>query len=164
MVPYLEGLAPDVMPDEGNDAVAAVSLAAGLLDGQDAPGAVLLVTDGLDPADAAALRQEGIPPLAVLAMLPDGARDRGLDVLGSIPVVSVTPDDSDVRTLDRTLNAAYRRAMAGGAADAAVVPPWLDHALGRGRGARRLGRARSGPGGRDRGPLPDARPAGPHGL
>jgi len=111
MVPYLEGLAPDVMPEEGNDAVAAVSLAAGLLDGQDAPGAVLLVTDGLDPADADALRQEGMPPLAVLAMLPDGARDRGLDVLGSIPVVSVTPDDSDVRTLDRTLNAAYRRAM-----------------------------------------------------
>ncbi|MGX1099879.1 VWA domain-containing protein [Amorphus sp. MBR-141] len=111
MVPYLEGLSPDVMPEDGNDAVAAVSLAAELLAGQDAPGAVLLVADALDPADAAALQQEGMPPIAVLAMLPDGVRDRGFDALGSIPVVAVTPDDGDVRSLDRTLDAAYRRAM-----------------------------------------------------
>lgn len=111
MVPYLEGLSPEVMPEEGNDAVAAVRLAADLLAGQEAPGAVLLVADALDPADAQTLQEAGMPPLAVLAMLPDGARDRGFDALGGVPVVAVTPDGADVRALDRTLNAAYRRAM-----------------------------------------------------
>ena len=110
VVPYLEGLAPGVMPRDGADAAAAVSLATDLLAAGDAPGAVLLVADGLDPADVAAVEADGAPPLAVLSMLPDGTRDRGFDAL-SAAVVSVAPDNADVRSLDRTLNAAFRQAM-----------------------------------------------------
>jgi Ca-activated chloride channel family protein len=111
VVPYLEGLSPDVMPQEGANAAIAFALATELLATESAPGAVLLVADGLDPADAGALTAPGAPPLAVLAMLPDGTRDRGLDMVAGTPVVPVTPDDGDVRALDRTLNAAYRQAM-----------------------------------------------------
>ncbi|WP_108663627.1 VWA domain-containing protein [Acuticoccus kandeliae] len=108
MVPYLEGLDPAVMPQEGNRAAAALTLATGILAGEDGPGGILFVTDGIDPADVAAL--DGAPALAALAMLPEGVADRGLDTL-SAPVIRVSPDGSDVARIDRTLNAAYREAM-----------------------------------------------------
>ena len=111
MVPYLEGLAADVMPREGANAAAAFDLAASLVAAENRPGAVLLVADGVDPSDAAALGTDGAPPLAVLAMLPAGTRDRGMDALSGATVVPVTPDGRDVATLDRALNAAFRQAM-----------------------------------------------------
>ncbi|WP_424931953.1 VWA domain-containing protein [Amaricoccus macauensis] len=109
IVPYLEGLSPDVMPREGAQAGRALSLAQSLLSAEDAPGAILFVTDALDPADAEALNGAE-RPLSVLAMLPDGTNDRRLDAL-SAQVLRVTPDDGDVRRLDRLLNAAYRQAL-----------------------------------------------------
>jgi Ca-activated chloride channel homolog len=120
MTPYLEGLTPDVMPVEGQRAADALALAADLLAGEDTPGGVLFVADGLDPADAAALDAAEAPAVAVLAMLPEGTRDRGLDQL-SAPVVPVTPDDGDIRRIDRALNAAYRQAMLDNADQ-----PWQD--------------------------------------
>jgi len=111
VLPYLEGLATEVMPVEGDNAAAAFAVAEDLLAAEAAPGAVLLVADGLDPADVEALTADGAPPLAALAMLPDGTRDRGLDALTAAPVVAVTPDDGDVRALDRALNTAYRQAL-----------------------------------------------------
>ena len=111
MTPYLEGLAPDVMPQDGANAATAFALASELLAGEDAPGGVLLIADGLDPADARALEADGAPDLAVLSILPAGTRDRGLDGLSRARVVPVAPDDSDVRIIDQALNAAYRQAM-----------------------------------------------------
>lgn len=110
MVPYLEGLTPDVMPDEGARAANALGVAAEFLAQETSPGGVLFVADALDPADAAALQAPHAPAVAVLSMLPEGVGDRGFDLLPA-GVVPVTPDDADVRQIDRTLNAAYRRAM-----------------------------------------------------
>lgn len=110
MQPYLEGLTPDVMPKEGDRAADALALAETLLAGEAAGGGVLFVTDALDPADVAALDGAAAPTVAVLAVLPEGTDDRGLDQL-AIPVVRVTADGADIATLDRTIDAAYRRAM-----------------------------------------------------
>ncbi len=121
MAPYLEGLTPEVMPESGERAADALDLAAELLAQEHAPGGVLFVADGLDPADAAALDGATATAVAVLAMLPEGGRDRGLDLLAKAQVVPVTPDDGDVRRIDRTLAAAYRQAMLENTAQ-----PWLD--------------------------------------
>lgn len=121
MRPYLEGLSPEVMPVEGNAATDALALAEALLAEEDAPGGILLVTDMIDPADTAAFDATSAA-LAVLAMLPEGRRDRGLDAL-SAQVVQVTPDGGDIRKIDGFLNAAFRRAMLEDAEQ-----PWDDRA------------------------------------
>lgn len=121
MVPYLEGLVPEVMPEDGQRAADALALATELLAQEQAPGGVLFVADALDPADAAALDGAQASSVAVLAMLPESTRDRGLDQLAQAQVVPVTPDGSDIRRIDRTLAAAYRQAMLDNADQ-----PWLD--------------------------------------
>jgi Ca-activated chloride channel family protein len=114
VLPYLEGLAPEVMPEEGQDAGTALALASDLLAREDGAGAVLFVTDGLDPADAPIL--DGVAgdgaalDVTVLALLPEGGGDRGLDALSAAPVIAVTPDGSDVARIDRMLDAAQARA------------------------------------------------------
>merc|ERR1711960_14392 len=55
MVPYLEGLSPEVMPREGAVAGEALALAQAMLSEEGAPGGVLFVTDSIDPADVATL-------------------------------------------------------------------------------------------------------------
>lgn len=118
ILPYLEGLSPKVMPKDGDNVADAIALAQSLIDGEGG-GAVLLVADGLDPADVPAI--EAAPmPVAVLAVLPGGTRDRGIDALGG-RAVSVEPDDKDIRRLDRELNAAYRRNLLENSDE-----PWLD--------------------------------------
>jgi Ca-activated chloride channel family protein len=119
MLPYLQGLKPDVMPVEGAVAAEALALAEALLAQEAVPGGVLVVADALDPADVEML-DAAAAPLAVLAMLPEGTRDRGLDALAAT-VVPVTPDDADIRRIDGLLNAAYRQAMLED-----TDQPWLD--------------------------------------
>jgi Ca-activated chloride channel homolog len=80
---------------------------------------VLVVVDGLDPADVPSI-DGSAAPLSVLALLPEGARDRGLDA-SSAKLVPVTADDRDIRRLDRLLNAAYRQALLENAEQ-----PWQD--------------------------------------
>lgn len=120
MTPYLADLSPEVMPREGDRAGAALALAEALLADEDAPGGILFVADGLDPADVAAL-DNSIHPIAVLEMLPDGARDRGLDQIGDATVIAATPDAADISRIDGMLNAAYRQAMLEN-----TEQPWLD--------------------------------------
>jgi Ca-activated chloride channel family protein len=120
MLPYLEGLGPEVMPEEGDRAAIALALATDLLAQEAGPGGVLFVADALDPADAAAL-SEVANRVAVLAMLPEGRADRGMDALAGVPVIQVTPDSSDVARLDRMLTAAQARA-----ALAESDQPWQD--------------------------------------
>ncbi len=109
MVPYLEGLSPDIMPQEGDRAADALAMAGTFLSREDMPGATLFVTDMLDPADAEALNTEG-GAIAVLTMLPEGTDDPGIDRFTG-PVYRATPDDSDLRQIDRMLAAAYRQAL-----------------------------------------------------
>jgi len=109
VLPYLEGLSPDVMPLEGNRAAEALALATELLARETGPGGVLFVADGLDPADTAALTAFA-DRLAVLAVLPVGQGDRGFDALSLAPVVPLSADASDVARIDRMLTAALIRA------------------------------------------------------
>jgi Ca-activated chloride channel family protein len=111
MLPYLEGLSTQIMPQEGANAAAAMQVATDILAAQDAPGGVLFVTDGLDASDVSAVLPTPEISVAFLSMLPEGLGDRGLDAISDAPVVPVTPDDADIRQLDRLLNAAYRRAL-----------------------------------------------------
>lgn len=122
MVPYLEGLAPDIMPVEGSNASDALAIAEDYLAREETPGGVLFVADSIDPADVAALDATSAS-VAVLTMLPDGAEDRGINQM-SAPTIGVSPDDSDVRAVDKLLDAAYRQALLED-----TDQPWLDRGL-----------------------------------
>lgn len=111
MVPYLEGLSPEVMPAEGADALAALALAEALLEAEGTPGGILFVLDELDPGLAAGMAPEGSQALIFHQMLPDGTRDRGLDALRAGLVIAQTADGNDLVRIDRVLNAAYRAAL-----------------------------------------------------
>ena len=111
LLPYLEGLEIDVMPDEGNATGAALDLAAAIMAKETAPGGILFVTDDIAGPDVAALNAFQEASLAVLAPLPEGTGSAGIDALG-IPVRQVTVDDTDINQLNRLLNTAYRRALA----------------------------------------------------
>jgi Ca-activated chloride channel family protein len=111
MLPYLEGISTDLMPQEGSNAGAAFRIAQDILASQDQPGGVLFILDSLETPGVDVAPQSDQVSTAFLSMLPDGVRDRGLDQITDAPVVSVTADGSDVRQLDRILNAAYRRAL-----------------------------------------------------
>ena len=111
MVPYLEGLSAEVMPQEGANAQAAHALALDMLDAEDAPGGILFLLDDLDVQDASVVVQGAGNAVVFHQMLPDGQRSRGLDAVEGAPVIAVTPDNADVRQIDRTLNAAYRAAL-----------------------------------------------------
>lgn len=109
--PYLEGLEPDVMPDKGNNAGLALEMAKAVMAREAAAGGILFITDAIDSTDIAALNAEDQASLGLLAMLPQGTGDAGIDKL-SMTVTPLTTGDADVSALDRQLNAAYRRAMA----------------------------------------------------
>lgn len=111
MRPYLEGLTTEIMPSEGDNAAAAFEIAKEMLAQEATPGAVLFVLDGLNPTDTSLIAPTDQVSLAFLSMLPAGQLDQGLDALNGATVVSVEPDGSDIRQLDRVLNAAFRRAM-----------------------------------------------------
>mgnify|MGYP000262012375 CR=1 FL=1 len=110
--PYLEGLDPEIMPKDGADAFAAFETAAALLKKEQTSGAVLFVLDEIGSQDVQTLNAADDPGVAIgaLEMLPEGAANGELSGLDFIHV-RVTPDDADLRTLDRTLNADYRRAL-----------------------------------------------------
>lgn len=120
MLPYLEGLTPEVMPRPGDDPGAALALALEIMAGEPAPGGVLFVTDGIASAGVAPLNAATGASLAVLALLPEGRQDPGLAAL-EVPLVPVRADAGDIRQLERGLNAAYRRALA-----AEGDQPWED--------------------------------------
>lgn len=120
MLPYLTGLAPEIMPKPGNRAADAVQMAQELLPQENMSGAVLLVTDTLDPADIAVMEAAGV---IVLAMLPDPQADRGIAGLSDQKVISVTPDGGDVAQIDRMLDAAYAKSLLEN-----EQQPWLDRA------------------------------------
>lgn len=111
MMPYLEGLDPMIMPSEGADIGAALDIAQTLLAAEQTPGAILLVLDNLDPREAQTLAATPKSAMSILAMLPAGHADRGVDQVTGIPVVRVSADNSDIARIDRLLNIDYRRAL-----------------------------------------------------
>ena len=121
MTPYLEGLTPEIMPQEGANVFAALDMAATLLQTESAAGGILVVLDDLDMQDAGRVAQTGVPSTVFYQILPDGTRSRGLDSVEGAPVVDLTADDADLRRIDRTLNAAYRAALLE-----TSTQPWQD--------------------------------------
>ena len=121
MVPYLEGLTPEVMPEEGANAQDALALALDLLETEGSPGGILFLLDDLDAQDAASMGNTGAHTLVFQQFLPPGERSRGLDALQGPAVIPVTADDADLRQIDRRLNAGYRAALLETSSQ-----PWAD--------------------------------------
>ena len=114
--PLLEGLNPQVMPKNGADAGAALTLAQEVLQGAETAGAILFVLDDLDPADIAAFNAETDPPrppLVFLLALPEGGEVAQLERIDNATVVPLTADDTDVTRIERRVRAAYAAALAG---------------------------------------------------
>jgi len=113
--PFLEGLSPDVMPEKGQDATAALGLARAVLSAEQVPGAILFVLDDLDRADLPAFERhaaEGGPRIVFLSVGGAGAMTDDLARIPGAAVVRVTPDGSDVDEIDRKVASAYRDALA----------------------------------------------------
>ncbi|WP_223162352.1 VWA domain-containing protein [Salinicola halimionae] len=109
--PYLEGLNPDVMPNEGDVSAKAFSMAETLLEDQTVAGTILFVSDGLSATNRPAF-QAGEPnnTLVFLTLLPEGQPTPEIDGLDA-QQVSVSADDSDIESLERTLASAYQQAL-----------------------------------------------------
>jgi len=113
--PFIEGLLPEVMPEDGRNATAALALARDALRDEPVPGAILIVLDELDSADIPAFTQHaeegGVGVVFLLIAGSDDARARLERVPGSA-LVTLTPDASDVRRIERRVASAYRSALA----------------------------------------------------
>jgi Ca-activated chloride channel homolog len=74
--PFLQALAPDLMPSDGEDFAAVAPLLDTIAGAASAPLSVLLVTDGLPPSGAAALarlhRERGVGFVVLAVGSPDG--------------------------------------------------------------------------------------------
>ena len=99
------------MPKPGSNATQAMSIAKEILTTQNTPGGVLFILDGVETSDLNIFSQTPTASIALLSMLPEKANDQGLKQIRDSAVVAVTPDDQDIQQLDRSLNAAYRRAL-----------------------------------------------------
>jgi len=99
-------LAPEVMPKEGDVAAAALELADTMIARSRSRGWILWIADAVDGGQTAALQKrqasEVSAPVTVFALCGMGPERDSLlraSSLLSLPVVSVTPDDGDVRKL-----------------------------------------------------------------
>lgn len=110
--PFLEGLSPDVMPKEGQDATAALALAVEALSTEAVPGAILFVIDGLDPGDVPAFEDQaaqGGPQVVFLKVGSDV--DADVDAISGARTVDLTVDESDIVMIGRLVASAYNEAM-----------------------------------------------------
>lgn len=114
--PFTDGLTPEVMPKDGQNAGAALALAKDMLAREDSPGAILFVLDDLEPADATALSNQLSTDTSVqillLAMSRDEASAKNLQDRSGATAILVSADDSDVASLNRQIEAAYRASLA----------------------------------------------------
>jgi Ca-activated chloride channel family protein len=111
----LEALSPEVMPQEGDNATAALEMARGELAKSETPGAILFVLDELNAADAAAFdaEEEDAAPVIVLVAAPEGAPTGALDGLQGVEVIRLTADDTDLNQIEQAAASAYRAALLG---------------------------------------------------
>ncbi|WP_420411565.1 VWA domain-containing protein [Roseibium sp.] len=113
--PFLEGLEPRVMPNEGEAAREALAMATAILADQAAPGATLFLLDRITDADLPAFKthvaEGGAPVLFWLANRDPGAADKLKQITGTT-VVELTVDRTDVATVHRQIKSAYEAALA----------------------------------------------------
>lgn len=110
---YLSGLSPDIMPKEGDRADLALALARDELARSETPGAILFVLDDLNPANLTAFNDapDDRPPVIFFVVAGQGAQLPQLDDVANASVVQVTPDDADLRQIERRVVSAYRAAL-----------------------------------------------------
>ncbi|MGI9501209.1 MAG: VWA domain-containing protein [Geminicoccaceae bacterium] len=114
--PFVEGLSPDVMPEKGQNATAALELARAVLSTEEVPGAILFVLDDLDPSDLAAFAdyaaREDATPVVFLTIVGAGAAIDDHSNTAGAAQVRATPDGADVAEIERLVASAYRDALA----------------------------------------------------
>jgi Ca-activated chloride channel homolog len=104
--PYLAALAPGLMPQDGKNTAAAISLATRSLATEPVPGTVLLVADDLG-GDPSALRQAaGGNNLLMLGMWPPSG-----GTVSSLNAVPVSIDGADIRALERRIETRFQAAQ-----------------------------------------------------
>src|SRR5262245_11513776 len=101
--PFLAALAPGLMPVQGNNAAAAVALAASVMSTESVAGTVLIVADAIDDA-AAVQRAAGRNGVLMLGVT---AADQG----GLSNTVRVSVDDADIRAIERRIETSYQSAQ-----------------------------------------------------
>lgn len=110
---YLSGLAPGVMPAEGDRADAALVLATAELARSETPGAIVFVLDDLNPANVAALNEDAAARAPVIFFVVTGQQGDipQLSDIENASVIRVTPDDADLERIERLILSAYRDAL-----------------------------------------------------
>ena len=97
---YLDALSPAVMPQDGNDPVAALAEALRQLDRQDGAGTVVLVTGRIPAGLGEAFGHAAASSRHAVLVLPPGAVAEGaLDGARGATVVPATPDTADVQAV-----------------------------------------------------------------
>jgi len=110
--PFLEALAPGLMPVQGKQVTAALQLAATVLATEAVAGTILIIADGLGGADAAAIKQAaGRNSVQVLGVAPPGVFKAAAAAPRS-QLVQVTADDADIHALERRIETRFQAAQA----------------------------------------------------
>jgi Ca-activated chloride channel family protein len=107
--PFLAALTPALMPADGKNVTAAVTLAAKSL-ANEVAGTILVVSDGLDDAESAVARQvAGRNNVVMLRVAPpqDGTRT----AFRQFDMVPVSVDNSDIQTLERRIETRFQSAQ-----------------------------------------------------
>jgi Ca-activated chloride channel homolog len=115
--PFLAALKTDLMPVAGNDAVAAVALAANVMATESVAGTILVVADGLGGDPAAVRRAAGRNDVLMLSVAPPQSDLPGLQSRS----VQVSVDSADIRSLERRIETSYESAQS-----AAFGTRWRD--------------------------------------
>ncbi|MBN8432065.1 VWA domain-containing protein [Microbulbifer salipaludis] len=111
--PYVEGLAADVMPREGNNAAGALELAEQVLKSAQMPGGILFLTDGIESRELDAFNQrDRNNGLGLLILLPGNARIPGAGQVSAAKVSRVTPDRRDIDGFVRYFDRSFKQTLA----------------------------------------------------
>ncbi|WP_108838628.1 VWA domain-containing protein [Tateyamaria sp. Alg231-49] len=110
---YLSGLAPDMMPEEGDRADQGLELAQAELEGSETPGAILFVLDDLSlgNVDAFNVSASDRPPVIFFVVAGAGVELPQLDRIENSSVVTISADDADLNRIERAVLSAYREAL-----------------------------------------------------
>lgn len=112
--PFLEGLDPQVMPQEGDAAGEALVLAQTILQTQTEPGSILFLLDGISNSDAAMIAKgntETNTPLHFWVFSRDPKPVDTPSGLGVGQAVTVTADSRDVQQVIRNIDTTYQAAL-----------------------------------------------------
>ncbi|MEM9061048.1 MAG: VWA domain-containing protein [Pseudomonadota bacterium] len=112
--PFLEGLTPEIMPKDGDNAGKALEAAARVLSDEPTPGAILFLVDEIDRADVPAFQTHiaaGGAEVIVLGVTKESTTLDVIDNIRGVTVIKLTPDRTDVAAIDRTAASVFRAAL-----------------------------------------------------